>query len=532
MVSFSRTLARTRGHASALPRISRRLLHDKRPLVTLAIETSCDDTSVAVLEYRDRSQSPRAILHFHKKITSDNSVYQGVHPVVSLESHQESLAALVNEAVQNLPEADCCEEDSTIAVANKEWPGRKPDFVSVTRGPGMRSNLFTGLDTAKGLAVAWQVPLVGVHHMQAHALTPRLVAALQPSIQANLGSGLSWDIFKSSKLPEPSTKNPEFPFLSVLVSGGHTLLIHSTSLTDHKVLASASDIAIGDCLDKIARVVLPAHLLKTSEGTMYGALLEKFAFPEVDMEERMLEDAVEEDVHDEVCKKCEKDESPYCLEDRFAIDYNKREESRQEYGYTPPKSRDEEHAKRVTEWGWGFSPPLSHASGGAKSKSMEFSFTGLVTAVERVVRFSMDKTTGKLSKVERAASEVTEEERMAIAREAMRAAFEHLTSRVIMGLGRIQTEDARAAESTTCIIVSGGVAANGYLRHILGRMLTERGYPNMRLIFPPRSLCTDNAAMIAWAGIEMFRAGHTDPLSIRALRKWPLDQLLHPLTGN
>jgi N6-L-threonylcarbamoyladenine synthase len=63
-------------------------------------------------------------------------------------------------------------------------------------------------------------------------------------------------------------------------------------------------------------------------------------------------------------------------------------------------------------------------------------------------------------------------------------------------------------------------------------MLTERGYSNMRLIFPPASLCTDNAAMIAWAGIEMFKAGHTDTLSIRALRKWPLDQLLQPPTGS
>ena len=63
-------------------------------------------------------------------------------------------------------------------------------------------------------------------------------------------------------------------------------------------------------------------------------------------------------------------------------------------------------------------------------------------------------------------------------------------------------------------------------------MLTERGYPNTRLIFPPPSLCTDNAAMIAWAGIEMFKAGYNDTLSIRALRKWPLDQLLQPLTEN
>ena len=157
MRTFSRTLACTRNLRSILPaRISRILVHNRRPLITLAIETSCDDTSVAILEHRDRARFPRAVLHFHKKITSNNSVYQGVHPIVSLESHQESLATLINEAIQELPSADFREDDDAIAVTNQAWR-RKPDFISVTRGPGMRSNLFTGLDTAKGLAVAWQV---------------------------------------------------------------------------------------------------------------------------------------------------------------------------------------------------------------------------------------------------------------------------------------------------------------------------------------------------------------------------------------
>lgn len=114
--------------------------------MTLAIETSCDDTSVAVVEKLDSHEGARACIHFHKKVTSNNSAFQGVHPLVSLESHQENLANLVSEAVQQLP---CQSGNGTIR--------RIPDFVSVTRGPGMRANLFTGLDTAKGLAVAWQV---------------------------------------------------------------------------------------------------------------------------------------------------------------------------------------------------------------------------------------------------------------------------------------------------------------------------------------------------------------------------------------
>ena len=122
------------------PLLSRSLCHHRK-LLTLAIETSCDDTAVAVLE---KTQLPNgkvgATLHFHKKVTSNNTAYHGVHPLASLCSHQENLATLAEEAIQHLP--------------------RIPDFVAVTRGPGMRTNLSTGLDTAKGLAVAWQVPLL------------------------------------------------------------------------------------------------------------------------------------------------------------------------------------------------------------------------------------------------------------------------------------------------------------------------------------------------------------------------------------
>jgi N6-L-threonylcarbamoyladenine synthase len=117
--------------------------------MTLAIETSCDDTSCAVVEKTTEHGRPYAQLHFHKKITSNNAEFQGVHPLVSLRSHQENLAKLVSEAISHLP----------FEAVDHGQPKLKrlPDFISVTRGPGMRSNLFTGLDTAKGLAVAWQV---------------------------------------------------------------------------------------------------------------------------------------------------------------------------------------------------------------------------------------------------------------------------------------------------------------------------------------------------------------------------------------
>jgi N6-L-threonylcarbamoyladenine synthase len=96
--------------------------------------------------------------------------------------------------------------------------------------------------------------------MQAHALTPRMVNALASDEQSPCND----DSFQASK----TTCTPGFPFLSVLASGGHTLLIHSASLTDHRVLGTTSDIAIGECLDKVARVVLPPGLLQTAKSTM------------------------------------------------------------------------------------------------------------------------------------------------------------------------------------------------------------------------------------------------------------------------
>lgn len=256
----------------------------------------------------------------------------------------------------------------------------KPDFISVTRGPGMRSSLTTGLDTAKGLAVAWQIPLVGVNHMQAHALTPRLVSALSGS--------------------SPNAA-PAFPFVSLLVSGGHTLLVHSKDLTDHAILATTTDIAIGDCIDKIARLVLRPDVLKEGGEIAYGSRLERFAFP------------------------------------NGLVDYE----------YTAPTTRGEEIARKTTRWGWALVPPLAQTRSGSKSKAMEFTFSGLGSAVKRICE-------GK--------EEMDNEERRELAKESMRLAFEHLASRVGWALRDLQKEGSRVGT----VVMSGGVASNAFLRTV------------------------------------------------------------------
>ncbi|KAF2632644.1 hypothetical protein BU25DRAFT_330598 [Macroventuria anomochaeta] len=465
----------------------------RRLLMTLAVETSCDDTSVAIVEKGVHDGNTVARLHFHKKVTSNNTEFQGVHPLLTLKSHQENLAQLIAEAIEHLP--------------NHGGGRRLPDFVSVTRGPGMRSNLFTGLDTAKGLAVAWEKPLVGVHHMQAHALTPRLVAALE-ACNATLGEA---DPSRKPLVNGNGALTPTFPVLSVLASGGHTILINSTSLTDHSILGSTDDIAVGECLDKVARVVLPPEELQHAKSTMYGALLETFAFPP------RAYSSIPPGSRGAQSKLAAQ---TYLDEHGYVHDW-----------YTPPTNNEVAISRSKTKWGWSINQPLTKTGGGNKINTMGMSFSGLMTAVERLVRYPTDPATGKLAKQPRTPEEVSLEERRDIALGVMRAAFEHIASRVVLAL-QSPTPTASTVDSTNkkpAVVMAGGVASNAFLRHVLASTLCAHGFGEVELFFPPPKYCTDNAAMIGWTGIEMFEAGYTDQLGIRAIRKWPLDELLSPV---
>ncbi|TPR07866.1 Mitochondrial carrier family protein [Aspergillus niger] len=369
-------------------------------------DSSGDDTSVAIVE----KESNAVQIHFLDKVTCDTSAYQGIHPVVALESHQENIASLVHKALAHLPVAKH-EKQQTINVSSDSELRRKPDFVCSTRGPGFRSNLFVGLDTGKALSVAWQVPFVGVHHMQAHLLTPRLVS------------------FKSS------------------------------SITDHEIMASTVDRALGEALDKAAREIIPPFLLQTSKSTMYGKLLEEFAFP------------------------------------NGKADYA---------DYQAPKSRHDELIPRENPWGWSFTEPWAH------SRQLQYSFCFIGSTLARI--FSAREAAGQT---------ISHEERIALAREAMRTSFEHLASRTIMALESLAKQGPEKEVKT--LVVSGGVAANQYLMTVLRSWLDARGFGHVGLVAPPPYLCTDNAAMIAWAGMEMFEAGWRTNLTSRAIRKWSLD---------
>ncbi|KAF4464670.1 sialoglycoprotease (gcp) [Fusarium albosuccineum] len=445
-----RFLPRCRRPRSTLRLTPRR----SRSLVTLAIETSCDDTGVAILQHTPKSTE----LLFNERISSDNRAFKGIHPLVAVKGHSAALAPLVRRALEALPSVEEVQDGSgdesrqyCLAAGVRK---QIPDFVSVTRGPGMRSNLGIGLDMAKGLAVAWGVPLVGVHHMQAHALTPRLVRALGMSMGENLPTSEE----------KTSGTGPEFPFLSLLVSGGHTQLVHSSSLTDHSIIATSGDIAIGNLLDQTARDILPAEVFDASDHVMYGRLLEAFAFPPSDDLATASHDAMT---------------------------------SAYEAVFTPPATRSIEMTPPSTGYDWNVPTPFR------QTRKLAFSFSSIYTHVHNLASSSPSMPLA---------------ERRALAQHTMIAAFTHLAGRLCVAL-----EDRPELRSAKTLVVAGGVASNRFLMHVLRRMLAVRGFGDMQIVAPPVELCTDNAAMIAWTGMEMFQAGWESEVSITGIGKWPMD---------
>ncbi|BFZ58209.1 Mitochondrial tRNAs modification protein [Savitreella phatthalungensis] len=410
----------------------------RRPYSILGIETSCDDTCVSVLSFNASEKGGRPKIAFERIIRSLdlNEMHGGIHPLVALESHKRNITQLINDAIMH-----CSRSKLGLGA------------IACTQGPGMRRSLEVGIDAAQTCSARLGVPLIGVHHMQAHALTPRLLN---------------------------DEKSPEFPYLSLLVSGGHTLLVHSQAVADHRILATTRDIAIGDMIDKVAR------LLNVSwQGQMPGAALESW------------------------CRDASASEN--------------------EKAYIPlSASIDRAHlAHRFT-----LTRPL-HAKlniDGQRHERMGFSFSGLGTQVERILRRNGD---------------LTAVERIALGGEAMRHAFEHAAVKVVSALKAEPAVDARTCERLTypsgmekcnALVVSGGVARNMYLRQILRQHLEAAGFARIPIICPPLELCSDNATMIAWAAFEMMREGLAEGVHCRSLPterrvfearpKWSLTDLL------
>nr|WP_294811747.1 tRNA (adenosine(37)-N6)-threonylcarbamoyltransferase complex transferase subunit TsaD [uncultured Sphingomonas sp.] len=324
----------------------------------LGLESSCDETAAALV-----TSDRRVLAHKLAGQEAAHRPYGGVVPEIAARAHVEVMAPLV--------EAALAEAGITLADI---------DAVAATAGPGLIGGVMVGLVTGKALALASGKPLIAVNHLEGHGLSPRLA---DPDLA--------------------------FPYLLLLVSGGHCQLLLVEGVGRYRRLATTIDDAAGEAFDKTAKLL--------GLGFPGGPAVERAAV----------------------------------LGDPRAV-------------------------------------PLPRPLVG--SSEPHFSFAGLKSAVARVV--------GQYSAEDIAAS-------------FQQAVIDCLLDRTRRAL---QSVDA------TALVVAGGVAANAGVRNALERLAGEH---DMRFVAPPLWLCTDNAAMIAWAGAERFAAGLTDPLDFPARPRWPLD---------
>jgi N6-L-threonylcarbamoyladenine synthase len=345
-----------------------------KALTILGIETSCDETAASVV--RGLPSGPGKILsNIVASQIGAHAPYGGVVPEIASRAHLEILDSVIARA---LAEAKVTREEL--------------DGVAATAGPGLIGGVMVGLTTAKGVALGLGKPLIAVNHLMGHALTARL------------------------------TEGTEFPFLLLLVSGGHCQLLGVGGLEDFRLYGTTIDDAVGEAFDKVAKLL----------GLPYPG------GPQVE---------------------------------RLAATGNPR-------AFELPR-------------------PLL-AKNKAGRAGADFSFSGLKTAVRLL----------------------TERQQPAI--EDVCASFQAavidiLTDRTAMAMEFFRRDFPQAQQRR--LVVAGGVAANRAIGLSLAQLCAEEGFG---LAVPPPGLCTDNAAMIAWAGLERLAAGETDTLGISPRARWPL----------
>ncbi|CPR14478.1 tRNA (adenosine(37)-N6)-threonylcarbamoyltransferase complex transferase subunit TsaD [Brenneria goodwinii] len=331
----------------------------------LGIETSCDETGIAI--YDTQAGLVANQLYSQIKLHAD---YGGVVPELASRDHVRKTVPLIQAALR---EADLKAGDI--------------DGVAYTSGPGLVGALLVGATVGRALAFAWNVPAVAVHHMEGHLLAPML-----------------------------EDNSPEFPFVALLVSGGHTQLISVTSIGEYRLLGESIDDAAGEAFDKTAKLL----------GLDYpgGPMLSKMA--------------------------------------------------------------QAGNAARFT-----FPRPMTDRPG------LDFSFSGLKTFAANTIRNSGGD----------------EQTRADIAR-----AFEDAV------VDTLAIKCRRALDETGFkrLVMAGGVSANRTLRQRLGEMMTKRGGT---VFYARPEFCTDNGAMIAYAGAIRLQQGETRDLGVTVRPRWPLAEL-------
>lgn len=378
----------------------------------MAFESSCDDTCVALLERISPSIPIRVVAEARE--TLDSAQAGGVIPVDAVHFHQRHVARLA----------------ARVCALGGSGPAVPPDLICATRGPGMVGSLSSTLQFAKGLALAWNRPLVGVHHMLGHLLAGTLVESAENGQQTTVYT------------------RPQYPFLSLLCSGGHTMLVLLTALDKHQILVDTIDIAAGDALDKSARCL-------GLRGNMIGPELEALVEGISETRKRVFR-AVRTDGTNA----------------QFPLKMSK---------------------------------PMTSAKHRRMPDTVAFSFASFSSCVDAFTR-------------NRA---VVGDLRDFTAFKIQEMIFDHILDRVNVALAK--NAGTGVLDHVRDFVCSGGVAANKVLRHKLRSNLSRL----FTFHFPLRALCTDNAAMIGNAGMEIFeKLRLQSSLEVLPMRKWPMESLM------
>jgi len=387
----------------------------------LGIETSCDDTAAAIVTKSGHvvSQAIRSQVSIHEE-------WGGVVPTLAKEAHQIAIDDVVKECLSKAKVTDI---------------GRQVSAVAVTVGPGLSMCLRVGVRKAQKISGEHGIPIVPVHHMEAHCLVARVKEE-------------EWN----SESVEIANKNEvaKFPFVALLVSGGHNVLLKVEGVGKYTILGQTLDDAIGEAYDKTAR------LLGLPVGGGGGPTLEKLA---KEYEETVLEPRREQ-------ARNETEQEDHITDEVF-----------------------EKIIQKKVKNPIRFTVPLR------KRKTCDFSFAGLKTNV----RLAIEKHLGTIideSKPEQKSLPSEDwngvenrETRAAIAHAFQTAAVTHLEDRVERALEWVKSDGV----TPTCLVVAGGVAANQKVRNSLLQIGSSH---SLDVIFPKPSWCTDNGVMVAWAGIE------------------------------
>ncbi|PHI36623.1 tRNA (adenosine(37)-N6)-threonylcarbamoyltransferase complex transferase subunit TsaD [Pseudoalteromonas sp. GCY] len=331
----------------------------------LGIESSCDETGIAI--YDDEQGLLAHQLYSQVKVHAD---YGGVVPELASRDHVRKTIPLIEAA---FAEAGCGPEDL--------------DGIAYTAGPGLVGALLVGTSIGRSLAFGWGIPAVAVHHMEGHLLAPML-----------------------------EDDKPEFPFVALLVSGGHTMMVKVSGIGEYEVLGESVDDAAGEAFDKTAKLL----------GLDYpgGPMLAKMA--------------------------------------------------------------TQGQAGRFT-----FPKPMTDRPG------LDFSFSGLKTAAANTIRNEGDD-------------------------EQTKADIAHAFQTAVVETLAIKCKRALKETGIKSLVIAGGVSANTELRQKLERMmLGMKG----RVYYPRTEFCTDNGAMIAYAGMQRLKSGQHAPLDMKTKPRWPLDSL-------